>query len=175
MFDSLQSFVVSADIITVVATDHSAITLKINSLPYAKSGPSYWRLNSSLLEDVVYINELTKVIEDLCNENICLGHNMQKMWDYIKFKVKEYSIVYSKNKARCNREEITNLENTVTELENKLNSNTAQLEEYKQAKAKLENKYEKITEGIIIRSRTQWYESGEKCNKYFLNLEKKQK
>ena len=82
-------------------------------------------------------------------------------------------MVYSINKARCNGEEITNLENTVTELENKLNSNTAQLEEYKQAKANLENKYEKITEGIIIRSGTQWYESGEKCNKYFLNLEKK--
>ena len=64
--------------------------------------------------------------------------------------------MYSKNKARCNREEITNLENTVTELENKLNSNTAQLEEYKQAKAKLENNYEKITEGIIIRDSYCW-------------------
>ena len=110
------------DIITAVATDHSAITLKINSLPYTKSGHTNWRLNNSLLENVVYINEDTKVIEDLYNENICLGHNMQKMWDYIKFKVKEYFIMYLKNKARCNREEITNLDNTVTELENKLNS-----------------------------------------------------
>ena len=156
MSDSLQSFVVSADIITAVATDYSAKTFKINSLPYTKSGPSYWRLNNSLLENVVYVNEDIKVIEDLYNENICLGHNMQEMWDYIKFKVKEYFIMYLKNKARCNREVITNLENTVTELENKLNSNTAQLEHYKQEKAKLENKYEKITEGIIMRSRAQW-------------------
>ena len=44
---------------------------------------------------------------------------MQEKWKYIKFKVKEYSITYSKNKARGSHEETTNLENTVIELENK--------------------------------------------------------
>ena len=86
--DSLQSSVVSADIITAVATDHSAITFKINSIPYAKSGPSYWRLNNSLLEDVVYVNVDIKVIEDLYNENICLGHNMQENGISLNLKLK---------------------------------------------------------------------------------------
>ena len=32
-----------------------------------------------------------------------------------------------------------------------------------------------ITQGTIIRSRANWYEKGEKNNKYFLNLEKSNK
>ena len=35
--------------------------------------------------------------------------------------------------------------------------------------------YDYITEGIILRSRTIWYEKGEKSNKYFLTLEKRNK
>ena len=35
--------------------------------------------------------------------------------------------------------------------------------------------YDKITDGIIVRSRAQWYEEEEKSSKYLLNLEKKQK
>ena len=31
--------------------------------------------------------------------------------------------------------------------------------------------YDYITEGNIIRSKANWYEQGEKNNKYFLNLE----
>ena len=32
---------------------------------------------------------------------------------------------------------------------------------------------EEKTIGCIVRSRARWYESGEKCNKYFLNLSKR--
>ena len=32
---------------------------------------------------------------------------------------------------------------------------------------------EEKTRGCIVRSRARWYESGEKCNKYFLNLSKR--
>ena len=46
---------------------------------------------------------------------------------------------------------------------------------HEEAKAKLESLYGYITEGIILRSRTTWYEKGEKSNKYFLNLEKRNK
>ena len=41
------------------------------------------------------------------------------------------------------------------------------------AKEKLELFYEQKTKGIIIRARARWHEHGERSNKYFLNLEKK--
>ena len=44
--------------------------------------------------------------------------------------------------------------------------------EYEEAKVKLESLYDYITKGIILRSRTTWYE---KSNKYSLNFEKRNK
>ena len=40
---------------------------------------------------------------------------------------------------------------------------------------KLEEIYNYITQGIILHSRVDWYEHGEKSSKYFLNLEKRNK
>ena len=47
--------------------------------------------------------------------------------------------------------------------------------EYKNAKNELENLYDNITNGIILRSKARWYEEGEKNTKYFLSLEKNNK
>ena len=41
------------------------------------------------------------------------------------------------------------------------------------AKEKLELFYEQKTKGIIIRAQARWHEHGERSNKYFLNLEKR--
>ena len=38
-------------------------------------------------------------------------------------------------------------------------------------KTEYDLQYEYFAQGAIIRSRTRWYEQGEKSNKYFLNLE----
>ena len=36
----------------------------------------------------------------------------------------------------------------------------------------MEQLHDRITQGIIIRSKCQWYQDGEKSSKFFLNLEK---
>ena len=46
---------------------------------------------------------------------------------------------------------------------------------YNNCKSDLEALYNFITEGIIMRSKSNWYEFGEKSFKYFLNLEKRNK
>ena len=43
----------------------------------------------------------------------------------------------------------------------------------KKAKEELEEHRKPYIEGLIVRSRTQWYEDGEKSSKYFLSLEKR--
>ena len=49
------------------------------------------------------------------------------------------------------------------------------LQKYHEAKAELDQLYNRTTEGIIMRSRTAWYEFGEKSSNYFLGLEKRNK
>ena len=47
--------------------------------------------------------------------------------------------------------------------------------DYEGAKTELENLYNYIADGAILRSKVRWYEEGEKCSKYFLSLEKRNK
>ena len=48
-------------------------------------------------------------------------------------------------------------------------------DEYEDAKQALDEYYDKITEGLIIRSKANWTEYGEKINKSFLTLERQHK
>ena len=47
--------------------------------------------------------------------------------------------------------------------------------DYSSGKLELEKNYEYLTDGIIMRSKSQWYEEGKKYIKYFLSLEKRNK
>ena len=51
---------------------------------------------------------------------------------------------------------------------------SGKMEEYNNVKSELEKIYEYITDGIIMRSKSQWYEEGEKTTKYFVSGEKEQ-
>ena len=71
-----------------------------------------------------------------------------------------------------------------TQLENKLKHFTNILsvssppdvvKKNEECRAKLESINDHITQGIILRSKVTWYEKGEKSNRYFLNLEKRNK
>ena len=55
------------------------------------------------------------------------------------------------------------------------NSSEEVITVYNNCKSDLEALYNYITEGIIMHSKSNWYESGEKSSKYFLNLEKRSK
>ena len=69
------------------------------------------------------------------------------------------------------------LESKLKKLENNITvtSTDLELKEYNLVKQELEQIYNYITEGIILRTQTTWYEEGKKSTKYFLNLEKRNK
>ena len=88
--------------------------------------------------------------------------------------MRQFARRYSFDKARGRREKRKNLEQKVKELESLISTGAEEcsLQEYNKCKQDLEEIYNYITEGIILRSKTDWYELGEKSTKYFLNLEK---
>ena len=53
--NAVQDNVSKTDIIPAIKSDHSAIILLFNSLEKQSHGPSYWKFNSSLLEESSYI------------------------------------------------------------------------------------------------------------------------
>ena len=69
------------------------------------------------------------------------------------------------------------LEQKVKELESLISTEAEEciLQEYNKCKEDLEESYNYITEGIILRSKTDWYELGEKSTRCLRNLEKETK
>ena len=93
----------------------------------------------------------------------------------MKYKVKEVCIHESKIKAKEKKADIKILENEITLAEKELirvpDSQHA-LEGKKNAEKALDIYHIERTRALIIQSRTQIYEEGEKNSKYFLNLVK---
>ena len=56
--NDLQEDVESVEIITAIKSDHSAIALSVNGLDKNERGPSFWKFNSTLINDQEYCNLL---------------------------------------------------------------------------------------------------------------------
>ena len=83
---------------------------------------------------------------------------------------------FSKIKAKKRRDEEALLQKEINELFIKAekNRNNRQITcELNSAKARLEKIMALKTRGTILRSRAIWHEQGERSNKYFFNLEKR--
>ena len=98
----------------------------------------------------------------------------------IKLKVREKSLCYSKIKTKQTKQRELSVEQTIAKLQEELdNINTddtlpSHLEEkLNESRLELDKIIEFRTKGAILRSKTRWYNEGEKNTKYFLNLEKR--
>ena len=79
-------------------------------------------------------------------------------------------MAFSKKKSKEKRENSAHLEGKLKELMQNLNCDE-NLEQYGIYKNELNDIYNDISNSIKIRSQCNWYEFGEKSNKFFLNLE----
>ena len=170
--DACQDDIEKSDIIPSINSDHSAIFLHFNSLDKQKHGPSFWKFNASLIDDndfVTLINESVLVWLNEFNEVT----NKRLLWDLIKYRIRQVSIKYSKEKARKKRKQISDIEISLRYCEESCNESPTleNQEELEMLKMEYDSIYEQIAKGAIIRSKATWYEKGEKSNKYFLNLE----
>ena len=81
--DYLQDFIEEVDIIPSIKSDHSAITLQINSIEDKGRGPSHWIFNSSLLDDDNYVNLITSRCQDWLIEFQDVD-DKRLLWDLVK-------------------------------------------------------------------------------------------
>ena len=157
----------------VTCSDHSAVTLTL-CLGNSRFGPSFWKFNCSLLDDTNYIRQIHELIDKWSLEYAAIDNN-SLFWDILKYHIRSFTIKYSKEKAKQRKAHLQNLEQTFAEL-NKLYSsdpNPLNLEKLNQISAQLDQYYDYITQGAIVRSRAQWVEKGEKSTKFFLGIEKR--
>ena len=102
------------------------------------------------------------------------------LWEMIKLNVRQQSIAYSASIQRAKKRKEDELEKEISILEKQIDCATGPdplnqnaNERMKVLKGELEKIIEYRTKGAILRSKSKWYNEGEKNTKYFLSLEKR--
>ena len=176
VYKQLSHIVINTEMKSSTLTDHSAITLTLQSKGYAQRGPGFWKFNNSLLDDHDFVDQLNNMIPAYKNKYNYLT-DKGLYWDMIKMEMRGFCVHYSKRKNRERR----NIEKDLSEQTDALmkalatNRSTENITKLYRLRSELNKIVEYRTKGAIIRSRTRWHEQGEKNTKYFLNLEKRQK
>ena len=175
--DSIQEDVNQIDILASLNSDHSPVYLKFSEGNETSRSPSYWKFNNSLLDDQHFVTSLTERIHYIIDNELNMIEDVRTRWDILKYRIRQYSMKYSKTAAERRRKRRLELESKVKELEAHVTAESGAqfMQDYEAAKSELEGIYNYITEGNILRSRAMWHELGEKSTKYFLTLEKRQK
>ena len=174
--EGLQDSIEIMDMIPSVQSDHSVLKLKITPINERTRGPSSWKFNNSLVHDSNFVEQMKLKIPPTYQESLELS-DARGSCEYMEYKMREFSMTFSKQKAYQRKKRRLFLDNRVKTLETKLatSSDDEIVEQYDMAKNELELIYDYITEGMILRSKASWYEHGEKSIQYFLNLEKRNK
>lgn len=177
---SLMCKVRDANILVGYKTDHSLIDLRV-AFHSNSRGPGFWKLNTSFLSEIDYVNQIRAVIKETHDEYRNDDTvNDALLWEMLKLKIREQSLKYAAaKKAKLSRRE-EELEKEINSLQNQIDRTFMQPNDMAEASGALEAKkreLEKIieyrTKGSILRARCRWYNEGEKNTKYFLNLEKR--
>lgn len=172
--EAIVNLCISCKMISVLNTDHKAVTLEINKSNFVR-GPGYWRFNNSLLEDKHFVNAMDVLLDKLLIENCNEMGKAMDYWEYCKVQIKEFCIEYCKEKACKRKNKVLELQNQFRTLESKLiidPNNIALQAELHKIKHMSEIIALEKTKGAQVRARMRWIEEGEKNTRYFLQLEK---
>ena len=142
------------------------------SLNNSEKGRGIWKMSNSFLEEENYIRGITDLIRQLKLDN--QDADKVTFWEYLKFKIREFSAGYGKKRAKEKRDKEREHESSIKLLDEKIDSslNDDERQTLENQKAEIEAKLKLIdderTKGLLLRARCQWHEQGEKSNKYFL-------
>ena len=172
--------VTHADILAGYKTDHSLIVID-TAIHSNQRGPGFWKLNTSFLTDLNYVNQIRTTIKEVKTEYERDDDvNPALLWEMIKLKIREQTLKYAKNKKAKTLKMEDELEKRINLLQNMIDYNgTGEQEkldatkEQELKKAELERIIEYRTNGAILRAKCRWHNEGEKNTKYFLNLEER--
>ena len=141
-----------------------------------KRGPGYWKFNNSLTDDATYVSRLNDLIRDIVS-SFSENDDPRINWEFLKYKIRQFTQIYSKEKARERRVKQKQLEKEIEKMEHSITEHcdSILLNQLETAEAELDELYNYITEGSLLRSKVRLFEHGEKSSKYFLGLEKRNK
>lgn len=169
----VQDLIHSSDIIPSFFSDHSAVFIHLKQNAKYNRGKGYWKYNVVLNKDEEFVKGMKQNLvkwkfeyKDIEDKRI--------VWELIKYEIRKYVQTYSREKAKIKRQCVDELNTKLTHLETLLaeSPDTETLNQLFQIKKQLQQIEEERVQGLMLRANVKWHEEGEKCSKYFFDLEK---
>ena len=152
------------------SSDHSYISLTLQGNPISH-GRGYWKFNNYHLNS----EEFTERVRSIVSE-VLLGSfdSNNGAWDTIKFRVKDFAIHHGKKTKKYKLAEKQLIMDNVDDIKRSTNyhSDPVAAENLVWLETRLDNIIREDMDGVIVRSKVQYVERGERCTKYFFGLEK---
>ena len=186
LFERLDFILISRNLTNIIGearispafkSDHSMPWIILNNSE--TKGPGIWKLNTSVLKDKEYCDQIIEIIK---KEKIGSDHICDK-WERIKFEVKKFSRNYCSQKKK-NRENLLKIYDRKLEFYEKQLNNVHEspythfteeqiLKRIKELESNREQIIQYKVNGARIRAKQNWFKYGEKSSKYFFKLETK--
>ena len=157
-------------------SDHSCVQTELNLPDIPRKGKSYWKLNTSLLDN-------KRIKEKFKKEWVKMGSiknrydNLNEWWDiHVKKEIKKFFIREGKKEMAMKYGLIEYLEFCLNELYNNVNlTGNLQYEEVKMLKDRIDELKNEILEGVKIRARINEQVEGERVSAYLMKQQAKVK
>lgn len=163
----------------MVDSDHCSILAEIGLPRSVPIGRGYYKINTSILEDLDNVNIIKEHIE-LSINNIPEGWNPHQIWDYIKMEIRSICIRLSRIISRNDKlelelteKELQTVKEYLIRLENE-GDDIDQIEEARESLNILKDKInvirDKEAKRLLFNSKVRYAEQGEKNTKYFMSM-----
>ena len=170
----------SCEIIPGLLSDHAFVMIEFDSVDQLR-GRGFWKLNNEFLKSKEYIDNVNEILDNAESKYKEIDEDLK--WECMKMEVNEYSLQFGQLRARAKKQQKQNLIHRKNQLEKKLACINLSAENamtwINKINTKLDlvqNQLQEIAQeeikGVILCSRTRWYENSEKNTKYFYRLEK---
>ena len=148
--------------------DSVEATIRLNSLDIGKC---VWILNRKHLNDVLYNEQVAKLITDY-NTKTVNSANKREEWDKLKHSIKIFSKIFSRSEAKSRCVAQYKLKKQLRNALKKAHFNIHMRKLCVELKFKLEQFEINRARGAAVRAKIKLRTLGEKCNSFFFHLEK---
>lgn len=170
----LDSLIKTTDITPCIYSDHDLVHCSF-LLDTAPRGPGTWKMNNSYLQDRPFRQQFIHFWTEWQNNKNDYEDPLL-WWDLGKVKIRNICQNYGKHKKSTENYILETYQKEYDSLLVHTNDLTTVPEDIASRIDILKDKIEKIetkrNQGIMIRSKIQYREEGEKCTRYFVQLEK---
>ena len=172
---NLINAVIDSNVNTISLSDHAPVELCIKIYP-ERLRRGRWRMNTSMLQDEVFHNELAEDLSSFFEINIGSTDNMAMVWEASKAYIRGKIIAQTSKRKKEHINTVKELEAELVIMERKLAEHYTDslFNDICKCKFKIHEIFNKKAEYALFRLKTTFYEAGEKTGKLLARQLKEQ-